>query len=71
MEKKLRDEVATMLLLSSWKKKQSNETKRDLSGEQRKNVNQNFFKKKLFLIVCFLNKTRTYYEFDSVTKTRL
>lgn len=30
------------------KKKQSNETKRDLSGEQRKNVNQNFLRKNFF-----------------------
>lgn len=30
------------------KKKQSNETKRDQSGEQRKNVNQNFLRKNFF-----------------------
>lgn len=71
MEKKLRDEVATMLLLSSWKKKTSKRNEKRLEWRAKKKCKPKFFKKKLFLIVCFLNKTRTYYEFDSVTKTRL
>lgn len=53
------------------KKKTIKRNEKRLEWRAKKKCKPKFFKKKLFLIVCFLNKTRTYYRFDSVTKTRL